>query len=325
MTLCPIWLDEDTSKKTDPFGYCGMTAKDLTCHRNDSTCRALGAGCGVSLYDVTGRDDSGHCDEKDIREGRCTACQQLAWCDDSLTAEEWMDSYYGSDFIRARGNIGRGTRQCKFKGAQKESWLAAMRARYETRRRNGDDGAWQWNEVNFYTDPEDDLKHILWKNLIGFVVFRNLDRDEGNEEFEDSYPRRVQKLAAHLRALPGGKDVPIFAMSVQQMHGTWTNVEPEWWEPTRSIDLTAPPFNLEHVPPLEFAPPPLTSPPATPSPEICRHWCHENTKSWSHKCAHFVHCAVCVPCHNATRPNETARAGVVFGSRVGIGVGPAGG
>ena len=286
-TLCPFSLDDDLLKTSDPFGYCGVAATNVGCPRDDTTCRALAAGCGVSLYDVNDRDGDEHCDEWDVREGSCNACRQPAWCDD-VDADDWIDRYHGTDYIWARGNIGRGTRQCKYKSEQKATWMSAMRARYEKRRRDGYDQVWLWNEVNFYSDPEDDLKHILWARLIGFVVFRNIARDEDLGH--------VRNLVAHLSTLPGGRDVPIFAMNVQGNDGIEsTDLDSEWWEPTRRVDLTAPPFNLELV--LPFPPPPSPPPkPPTSPPSYCQNWCERNAKPWSHKCALFKGCVACPAC-----------------------------
>jgi len=256
-----------------PYGRWWHVPDDVYCNdnRGDSTnvsctsdtCRQLAAGCGVSLYDISGQANGGNgdwfigrwgntdwsehgCDPQEIADGRCEVCTQPYWCDDDgdkstrfglkgtiTTPEQWMEEFFDRD-----GGPALGARQCKWKNSQTRAFVDTIRARIQRRPTLQDpnnDHANPWNEVNMYVDPEGVLAQKLFDNLLGLMYVRTYGND-----YEYN---KMQELAAHWRDL--GHDVPMFAMGAEDCDIFSIRA----WDPNQAVNLTLPPYSLAQVAP----------------------------------------------------------------------------
>ena len=110
-------------------------------------------GCGVSVFDVSANWGDRQCDEYTIRSGQCGLCKEPLWCDDPGNSfgfgggikgpDEWMGLFHKTD-----GGKAVGSRQCKWKRSQKQTFIDTMRTRYTARMQQGGfDFCNLWNEV----------------------------------------------------------------------------------------------------------------------------------------------------------------------------------
>jgi len=229
----------------DDAGYCGTP-----CQPYDTNCKRLAAGCGASVFDVSHNWGTQRCNEHQIRSGQCDLCKQPLWCDDPGNSfgfgggvkegADWMRLFNKED-----GGKAVGSRQCKWKSSQKQTFIDTMRLRYASRMQQGGfDFCNLWNEVNFYVGPGDGgLKHKLWKNLIGLLYIRTSgDVDDWN---------RMHELQRHFAGL--GVVLPMFAINgeglVKKSDGGPPVEVTEWWDPNIQVDILSPPYNLELVQP----------------------------------------------------------------------------
>ena len=223
---------------------------------HDPTCKQLAAGCGVSLFDLAHQSNGGDgngavgrrdqtdwgdrgCSEWDVRSGSCAVCRQPYWCNANGTAnplgtirtpQQWNDAFFDNDGGRAFGS-----RQCKWRPSEKQTFIDTMRMRFERRARNdNDDHANVWNEVSFYTPSDASLNNDMWDSLIGLVYVESAGND---------YERRkVLELAAHWRSL--GYDVPTFEMTAEDIEWCCGS---QHWRSDQRVDLTARPYNLRQM------------------------------------------------------------------------------
>lgn len=250
------------SKGMDPGGYCSFKA-DGSCA--DDTCRALAAGCGVSLYDLAGEANCADgsqwcgrpgvtqwgenaCGETSVLTGQCDACKTPFWCDDNETSfgswgsirtpNAWVDEFFDRD-----GGTHYGVRQCRFKPSQRDFFLRTMQQRFVLRQ--GLDLDWRgwhhdhanvWNEVNMYVEPnanprDDRLAETLYRSLLGIIYVRTA----GTAEQLAS----IRELTEHWRGL--GVDVPVFAVSAEEIERV------QIWTPDVLINLLEPAYNLEAI------------------------------------------------------------------------------
>jgi len=219
-TLCPF-----TNFETTNSGYC-----DDPCKEDDSTCKQLAAGCGVSVFDASQNWGSQQCSQESIKTGECELCKIPMWCDnpafDVNDADDWMRLFHDKDGGRAAGS-----RQCKWRNTQKHQFVETMRARYSKRKYDVFDHVNLWNEVNFYVGPGDaSLKHVLWRNLIGLMFVRTYG------DVDDL--RNIRKLRTHFRSL--GAEIPMFVVDAEGLGETI-----DWWYPNEKVNLRAAPYNLE--------------------------------------------------------------------------------
>lgn len=238
----PSWCPFGNFPRND-WVYCDYNA----C--TSENCKQLAAGCGVSLYDVSGQANGGDgnsrvgnpkrtdwggeaCDAQRVQSGQCNMCRQPLWCNDDNAAWAWgagridSASKWMEEFFDADGGHALGARQCKWRRSEKQTFIESIRMRYEQRPQlwASDDHANDWNEVSFYVDPEGGLARTMWDNLLGLVYVESA----GN----DYELQKLRELAAHWRQL--GFDVPTFAMSAVVEH----------WRADQSVDVLAPPYSL---------------------------------------------------------------------------------
>jgi len=238
--LCPFW-----NYPRDDAGYCGTP-----CDEDDDNCKKLAAGCGASVFDVSTNWGAQRCDEQMIRSGHCDLCKQPLWCDDPGNPfgfgsaikgpEEWMHMFNKQD-----GGKAVGSRQCRWKSSQKQTFIDTMRTRYVARGElHGFDFCNLWNEVNFYVGPGDGgVKHKFWNNLMGLLYVRTSgDENDWN---------RMHQLHHHFAGL--GVSVPMFAINgeglVKESDGGPPVEVLEWWDPNMPVDILSPPYNFERVMP----------------------------------------------------------------------------
>ena len=241
----------------DPGGYCSFDAPGGKCM--DDTCKALAAGCGVSLYDLgnqanglgggqwgrPGNTDWGDqaCNQQDVQSGNCGVCRSPMWCDDENTTlgnwgsirtpQEWIDEFFDRD-----GGEYFGVRQCRYKGSQHDLFLRTMERRFEERHKlpfdwlgRQHDHANNWNEVNMYVDKDDPrLAEVVYRNLLGIVYVRPPYGEWPKQRDE------VRWLRAHWRSI--GVQVPIFAMDAEELEKV------QKWTPGSLVDLLDPAYNF---------------------------------------------------------------------------------
>ena len=227
----------------------------------DDTCRQLAAGCGVSVFDLTGRANTGWrvgqqgqtdwgtdtCTRDQVVTGQCNACTVPYWCDDDggvtngiggyygrvRNATQWVDAFFDRD-----GGDQYGSRQCRMKPTQKQLFVDSIRLRFQRREQtvqNPDrDHANVWNEVNAYVDSDQVLAQTLWDNLLGVVYLRT-----SGDDFD---LRAIHTLTAHWRSL--GYDVPMFRLSTEPLDGRIVS-----WAYNQSVNLLGDPYNLEEISP----------------------------------------------------------------------------
>ena len=255
---CP-WADWPQGDET----YCndGPGVDSCTTDR----CKQLAAGCGVSLFDLTGHANQGWrvgaqghtswgantCTRGEVVGGECDACTVPYWCSDDegdghdiggyygrvRTAEQWINAFFDRD-----GGDQYGSRQCRMKPSQKQLFIDTIRLRYQRRvtdpraSQNWDhDHANTWNEVNAFVDGSGELAQALWSNLLGIVYLRTSGE---NQDLQT-----IQSLTAHWREL--GVDVPMFRLSAESV---WGNIE--HWDPDHRIDLMDDSYSLEQIDPV---------------------------------------------------------------------------
>lgn len=249
----------------NPGGYCAF-GSDGSCV--DDNCRALAAGCGVSLFDLAGESnckndgangfwaicgregvtDWGNqaCSENDVRSGNCDVCRSPMWCDDSETSlgnwgsvrtpDEWIEEFWDRD-----GGTHFGVRQCRFKRTQREFFFRTMKQRFVRRQQleldwsdRHNDHANAWNEINMYVDPNtNDLGTHLFNAFLGLIYVRT----SGESKQLDT----IRSIAAHWRAL--GKDVPIFAVNAEELE------QVKIWTPGVLVDLLHPVYDFQQLEP----------------------------------------------------------------------------
>lgn len=250
-------------RRENPGGYCSFDDQ-RSC--TDDNCRALAAGCGVSLFDLVGTANCGdgnpfcgrtgtthystptgaplHCGEWGIATGQCDVCRTPHWCDDNRTwlaswgsvhtPDEWADEFFDRD-----GGSHYGARQCKFKPSQRETYLRTVHKRHALRQ--GLDMDWlgrhhdhanTWNEVNMYVDPHNrSMDGRVFDALLGLVYVRTA----GNSEQLTT----ILEVAAHWRSM--GKDVPVFAVNAEELEKV--NI----WKPDVLVNLLDPAYNFEEI------------------------------------------------------------------------------
>mmetsp|Transcript_17218 Transcript_17218/g.36450 ORF Transcript_17218/g.36450 Transcript_17218/m.36450 type:complete len:553 (-) Transcript_17218:142-1800(-) len=220
--------------------YC-----QLPCPKDDSVCRQLAAGCGVSVFDAV---DALHdavwgpqtCSREEIATGMCDLCMQPMWCHDPSpfgwagaieSSIEWMHEFAGNDGdARALG-----IRQCVWKpnqlGKFQESVAALHQAYQAGSIAPGEHNL--WNEVNVYADPDDhEQQRAFARAIAGFVVFRNLGfgKDDVN---------KYRQMKQHLATL--GVDVPIYQVTVEAEGSI------ELWTPGQQVEILQDPYSLEVI------------------------------------------------------------------------------
>ena len=167
--VSPVFRDSADS------GYCHRACQ---VEPDGALCQQLSAGCGHNLRELDDNEFARErqCSEGEVKDGSCELCMRAAWCDDELGAES--DSPYrghpittAGQFVSHFSNLGNvqhhraphSTNQidysasaasaaslraeCKFKGGQKERFIAAARAHMAAPERHG----FNWNEVSGLT------------------------------------------------------------------------------------------------------------------------------------------------------------------------------
>ena len=110
-------------------GYCGVP-----CGYNDANCKALAAGCGVSVVDAS-QNWGGQQFEWDIAHGQCNLCREPLWCNAEGSSsfgfngavqgdDDWWEMFGTSD-----GGLFKGSRQCKWKPSQQQEFIGSIRRR----------------------------------------------------------------------------------------------------------------------------------------------------------------------------------------------------
>ena len=171
-------------------GYCHDACHDYT--NASEVCKALAAGCGANLRDMSRGDryrtlpyydemeasatrtstyaSVQQCDASVISSGQCELCRQPVWCVDNngrgpfdsspiSTAQAWIDAYedgWGETIQDA---------QCKFQRGQKRLFIDASVAHWSAQQRSFDHWTPRWNEVNVFI--EEASQEVLMDSLVG--------------------------------------------------------------------------------------------------------------------------------------------------------------
>ena len=203
-------------------GYCHDACHDYT--NASEVCKALAAGCGANLRDMSRGDryrtlpyydemeasatrtstyaSVQQCDASVISSGQCELCRQPVWCVDNngrgpfdsspiSTAQEWIDAYedgWGETIQDA---------QCKFQRGQKRLFIDASVAHWSAQQRSFDHWTPRWNEVNVFI--EEASQEVLVDSLVGLFHVNG----DGSE---------LLSVADHLSTLLGWH-VPVFTLT----------------------------------------------------------------------------------------------------------------
>ena len=188
---------------SDSAGYC---AKSEATGLRTETQKALAAGCSADVHTIhrhlieAGASEQLRetCDQTGLQDGRCAACREPQWCDDSAylggsarrteNGEQWMTRFVGSPGVAPTARASSPadsaswivqSRQCLWKpDLQQDSFVDAARRLSIHQKRHGllDGMPCVENEVNFYVNPHDgddgEMRSVAMRALVDLVHFR---------------------------------------------------------------------------------------------------------------------------------------------------------